>query len=210
MNQKAILLAGGAIALLGIAYMASSGGGSQETSGTGGGGAGGGGVYMPGQGIAMAPAAVGGTGVPNIGYTIALPEIPAAPTMMAMPDPQLPSLPESYGTWGGGGGGDRSSTTLTGVSVSTPGGGSTYAYGTSGLSEAKAAQSAAISVGAPNVNVGREIAPGVTMVADSPSTKKDSAATEAAKAGLGAGAVSSAIGSTVSKIGSAIGGLFGW
>ncbi len=193
-----MLLAGGAVALIGIAYLMTAGG-SEDTGGT----SGGGGLLMPGQGVSMAPAPVSGEAAAPMTYNLSLPENPVAPAMMAVPAPDIPTIPAGYDTSRGGGAATKKDSVVSGVPVSAPSGGTVYAYGVSGVSEAKAAQSADIRAGSPNVNVGREIAPGVTMVADS---KKDSAVSAAVGVGFGAGLAASPLGG----LASAIGGLFGW
>jgi len=199
-----MLLAGGAVALIGIAYLMTAGG-SEDTGGT----SGGGGLLMPGQGVSMAPVPVSDGGAAPMTYTLSLPENPVAPAMMAVPAPHIPTIPAGYDTSRGGDAATKKDSVVSGVPVSAPSGGTVYAYGVSGVSEAKAAQSAALASGAPNVNVGREIAPGVTMVDSASSTttsKKDSNVASAAGVGFGAGLAASPLGG----LASAIGGLFGW
>lgn len=193
-----MLLAGGAVALIGIAYLMTAGG-SEESGGT----SGGGGLLIPGQGVSMAPGPVSDGGAAPMTYNLSLPDNPVAPAMMAVPAPYIPSIPAGYDTSGGGAYATKKDTVVSGVPVNAPSGGTVYAYGVSGVAEAKAAQSADILAGSPNVNIGREIAPGVTMVADS---KKDSNVSAAAGVGFGAGLAASPLGG----LASAIGGLFGW
>ncbi len=196
MISKKMMLAGGAIAALGIAYLMTAGG-SEESGGSGGGG----GLNMPGQGVSM--------GVPQypgeiqnpapMTYSINIPETPAVPSLPQMPAMTQPSLSDIYG-------GAKKSSVVSGIPVSAPGGKTTYAYGVSGFSEAQAAQSASIatahSAGAAAAGSGRTSE--ARSAFERTESKKDGAS-KAAGVGIGAG-LSGAFGS----IGSAIGGLFGW
>lgn len=219
-RQKKALLAGGAIAAIGIAYAITSGS-SEQVGGSGGGGS----MYIPGAAIEASPPAEPGG---DVSYTIDIPEVGAPPAMpMYIPPPQ-PAVDDLVYVWDEGYTGKKKPSQSSGVSygvpVSTPGGKTVYAYGVS-MSDAKAAQSQAMqdakSTGSDTWTAGKSIAPGVTTAAPTPSTgggtKKDSAVSEAAKAGISAGFSASPAGrvvdtvsSAIGGIGSAIGGLFGW
>ena len=195
-----MLLAGGAVALIGIAYLMTAGG-SEDTGGT----SGGGGLLMPGQGVSMAPVPVSDGGAAPMTYTLSLPENPVAPAMMAVPAPHIPTIPAGYDTSRGGDAATKKDYVHSESVASTAVPGAREITTTevqSGASHTWAYSSEPI----------RETGWGVTSptYSGSPATsKKDDAVSKAAASagvGFGAGLAASPLGG----LASAIGGLFGW
>ena len=192
-----MMLAGGAVALIGIAYLMTAGG-SEDTGGT----SGGGGLLMPGQGVSMAPAPVSGEAAAPMTYNLSLPENPVAPAMMAVPAPYIPQIPDGYSFEGRDYGTKKSAASSdprASVSIVAPPGG--VVKTSQGYAPAPAPAGTYRSA-----TPGTALAPGVTFAVPTVSKKDDSVSAAAAGVGFGAGLAASPLGG----LASAIGGLFGW
>lgn len=214
MISKKMMLAGGAIAALGIAYLMTSGG-SDGPGGNSGGNSGGAGLNMPGQGVSMAVPSGGGTAPGTLPptYSIVLPEMQAVPEMSAPAGMfSQPALPSGYG-------GMKKDGVVSGIPAPIGGGNTGYIYGMASVPTSSDARSHEYSGGPITSGSAVPSAPLVDTRSSPGSSKKHYThpTTESGGTGYGGGGAGGRSGDTggglggiADSIGSAIGGLFGW